>query len=223
MLLIDDHQGQPRESNFSGQERMRSDGDGGFSGCYLLQGGPSFDRGHSPHKEDDFDTHCRYEILDVCHMLVSQDFRGRHNCHLKTFRYGHQGGEQSDDGLPGTNLTVQKPIHRVGLFHVGDDLFERSMLCVGQIEWQSGNQSASQVFRSGGHKPGLKPPPSPFHSERNLHQKELIERQTSSSLPGLIFFVRKMDTTQSFGQPHQSRFRQDPLGERFRNLGDKSF
>ena len=69
-------------------------------------------------------------------MLLGQDFGGRHKGDLQAVLHRNKGGQQRDDRLAGTDVTLQQPVHRRGTLHVFDDLFQRAPLSFGQPEWQ---------------------------------------------------------------------------------------
>ena len=69
-------------------------------------------------------------------MLLRQDLGRRHEGDLEPVLHCHERGDQRDDGLAGTDVSLQQPVHGLRPLHVADDFAERLLLIAGQLEGQ---------------------------------------------------------------------------------------
>ena len=76
------------------------------------------------------------QVLDVEVMLHGQDFRGRHERHLVTILHGQDRRLNGHDGLAGTYVTLQQPVHRPGRAHVLHNLLQHAFLRRGRMKRQ---------------------------------------------------------------------------------------
>jgi len=69
-------------------------------------------------------------------MLDRQNLRRRHERGLRAVLDGNHRGFEHDHGFSAADVALQEPIHRRGLFQIGDDFREHAFLCFRWFERQ---------------------------------------------------------------------------------------
>ena len=111
-------------------------------------------------------------------VLVRQNLGRRHERDLQAVLHRDERGEQRDDRLAGADVALQQPVHRLRPLHVGDDLAQRRLLSVGELERQHAPRRLADAVVDD-HRPrfaiaGVLPL---AQHEAGLEQEELLEDQ----------------------------------------------
>jgi hypothetical protein len=92
--------------------------------------------GRAAGQQIDAEPRRRQQARDVAVVLRRQDFGRRHERGLQAVLHRDDGREERDDRLPGADVALQQPVHRLRLPHVVDDLLQRQLLPRRQLERQ---------------------------------------------------------------------------------------
>ena len=111
-------------------------------------------------------------------MLLGQNFGRCHERDLQVVLHRHDGREERHDRLPGSDVALQQPVHRLRALHVLDDVLQRLSLTAGQLERQHAPRRLANAvvhlhrlrLPLGGRRP-------PARDEPDLEQKRLFEDQ----------------------------------------------
>jgi hypothetical protein len=136
MLLVDDDERQCAELHVFLQERMRPYHEVDVSPGDRWQECPAFRCADLSRQQLHPMRAGGQPRRDGSQVLLREDFGGRHQGDLKSVLHRDQRGEQRDDGLAGTDVSLQQAVHRPRLLHVGNDLAQRTLLPLRQLEGQ---------------------------------------------------------------------------------------
>ncbi len=145
VLLVDHSKPKIMEGHIGLEERMGSDEDRDLARCQCRELGCSdlalVASGQQP-KTDPGGLGQRFEGFEV---LSGEDLgRGHHrglSPGLDCGEHCHQG----DQRLARTDIALQEPVHARGGRHIGDDLFDRAVLCAGRCVGQGGKHPLAQM------------------------------------------------------------------------------
>ena len=209
------------------EECVGSDDDGDIS---ILE--PGFDvffllRGESADKEIGGDTETREELYRAREMLSREDFGWGEDGNLYslssllTFEYRMDSGDEDDDGFTGSDISLEEALHRVGPFHILEDLEEDNLLTTGQLVWQMIDDFFDEFcIEWDGDRSTLTEPLSFFLPEesRVLEIEEFLVRELRSRTFEIWFIRRKMNREEIFFFTSESFFLPDLFGN---NLGNR--
>ena len=118
-------------------------------------------------------------------MLLSECLRRRHQRALPSRLHGAQETVERDDGLAGSDLALQEPLHRHGALEIAVDLGDGALLMLCELEREDVAVARDELARRSecGSDLGLAlPPPA---REPELQQQKLVERKPATSHLGL--------------------------------------
>ena len=112
-------------------------------------------------------------------MLVGQNLGGSHEGRLLPIRNREQHGKGGNDGLPGTDVALQQPLHLATGFEVGGDLFEHALLRAGEREGQDLLRSLARGLIGPDDNSWLAV--QPLRGEPDREEEELLEDHSKMS------------------------------------------
>ena len=153
VLLVHHHQAEPRELHVAFDQRVRAHhevhdarGDALLEFRFLARLARAGQHvnlvGQGPQ-----------QLFDVEIVLHGEDFRGGHERHLAAALDRHDRRLDSDDGLSGPHVPLEKAVHGMGRAHVVHDFLQRSLLGRGRMKRQDFLDRLADIFRN----PGLDP------------------------------------------------------------------
>lgn len=163
VLFVDDCETEREKVDVVFEERMRPDDDGNipvpesrFDVFFLF-------RRESAGEEIGCDTKSREELHRTREVLSRKDLGRGEDGDLYSFcsyltptlstrgegvftcEYRMDGGYEDDDGLPGSDISLEETLHRVSSFHVFENLEEDNLLTTGQLVWQSSDDFFNEI------------------------------------------------------------------------------
>ena len=114
-------------------------------------------------------------------MLLSENFRRRHQCDLIPILDRDDGGFESDDSFPRADIALQQAAHGRRFFHIGGDFLQHPLLRARGMERENfldGGAGAIVQLKSNS---GLRLLFATFQLETKLHKKQLFEDETEVS------------------------------------------
>jgi hypothetical protein len=136
VLLVDHDEPELLEADVTLYQRVRADDQVNAAGFDFRELLATRGRRRRSGQERDTKAGVLQEPRDVREMLVGEDFGRRHERHLKAVFHFDQRREEGDDGLPGADVALQQPVHRMRPLQVVDDFLQRLLLTGGQLERQ---------------------------------------------------------------------------------------
>lgn len=151
VLLVDDRETERMEMDVVFEERMRPDDNGDIPIPELRFDVFFLPRRESADEEIGCDAKSREELHRTCKVLSRKDLGRSENRDLYTLpsfltlEYRMDGGDEDDDGLPGSDISLEETLHRVSSFHVFENLEEDNLLTTGQLVWQSSDDFFDEI------------------------------------------------------------------------------
>ena len=88
-----------------------------------------------------------FDEADKIAVMLFRQHTGRcHDGGLSVFLHHEQCGKAGNDGLPGANITLNQPVHRVTGCHVFADVFQCLPLGIGELKRQIGKPAIFELF-----------------------------------------------------------------------------
>ena len=120
------------------------------------------------------------EPPDIDVVLLGENLGRRHERYLEAVLHGDERRHQRDDGLAGTDVALQQPVHRMRALHVADDLADDLLLVAGQLERQhAARRFADLVGDDDGAGLHLGAGPPLSQHQAALEEEELLEDQAA--------------------------------------------
>ena len=134
VLLVDGDEAEARELDLVFDERVRADDELGFAGADAFEGGGFFGVLEAADEELDAMAAGGEDAAGGKIVLHGENFRGRHEGGLAAVFDGDDGGLERDDGLAAADVALEETIHGSGLFKVGGDFRQDTLLRGGGFE-----------------------------------------------------------------------------------------
>ena len=182
MLLVDDHQAQPRELDRLADHRVRADHDLSGTGGDRIVDRSLARRGQGPGQElcphpEALEQRCQAGVV-----LPRQDLGRSHQRPLPPGANRACQGDGGDRGLAAADVALQQAAHRPLAGDLVDDLGDGRFLVVGQREWQRTDDLCPGGI---GYRDARRPQAGaclPCLCERQLEGEQLVERQAVERL-----------------------------------------
>ena len=113
VLLVDDHECEPREFDVLLEQRMRPDGEAVVARREPGERLAPRPRRHPPGEQQGLEPQRGEPAREILGVLFGEQLRRRHQRDLKTGFDGVRGRERGDDGLAGADVALHQPHHRV--------------------------------------------------------------------------------------------------------------
>ena len=174
VLFIDDHQPQPGVIHSSLNQRMRPYNQlrigcrsfllraFGLAAQTAAQPGQAHPQRHQPASQ-------------LLVMLFGENLRRCHEGHLPASSHCLAGRQRRNNGLASAHITLQQPLHRIGLGQIGGDLRHCALLRAGQGKGQYRQQRLGQSTIALQHWGALLATGEKGTPQRHLLRQRLIE------------------------------------------------
>ena len=172
--------------------------------------------GRATCKQGAGDTHLGQLRRKALVVLCSKDFRRCHKAGLETIIERHEHREGGHHRLTTTHVALQKAIHLLAAAYVGTDLFQHTLLRVGQVERDAvaieAIEMIAYVYKLEAavllmsHAEGT--------NEVELQIEKLLELQAELSISQVLRIGRKMDLTYCLIVWHEVQLLNDIGGQR---------
>ena len=177
VLLVDDEERETAETDPLLEEGVGADGDADVAAGERLLGGPAgFARqlaGEQGHRLAE-----RPEpAVKVLPVLLGEEFRRRHQGHLKAGLDRLAGRGRGHHGLAGADVALHQAQHRRARREVGGDFAEHAFLGAGQRERQAGTQAGKQGVRRCDRIGRIAANFLAQQAQRQLVREQFLERQ----------------------------------------------
>ncbi len=149
VLLVDHDQRQRLEGDVVLDQGVRSDDELHLPGGDLGQQPAPPGLAEPAGEQRDAEAGPEEPALERAHVLLGEDLGRRHQRHLEAVLHRHERGQRGDDGLAGSDIALQQPLHRPGPLQVGDDVAQRRPLPLGQFERQPRPRPVPQLVGHG--------------------------------------------------------------------------
>ena len=158
-------------------------------------------------------------------MLHGEDFRGGHERHLAAALDRHDRRLDSDYGLSGPYVPLEKAVHGMGRAHVVHDFLQRSLLGCGRMKRQDFLNRLADIFRNPELDPrhGLCFPA--LQGEAGANVEKLLENQAYlrgrpklAKIFETLFLIREMRLTEGARPVRQLIPHAHRLGQALWNL-----
>ena len=217
VLLVDDHGAQRREVHPLRQQGVGADHDVDLPRRQALQHTGPDRSADAVRQQLDADLPLveqtlrsrdgrTLEQLDDAHVvLLGQDLGGRHERTLvPPVHCGHERSD-SDESLPGTDVSLEQPVHGHGRREVGEDLVDHAPLGIGELPGQVTQEplqhrAVDDVGDACGRRLEL---PLGAH-EGELDPEQLVEDESSARLGRLGHRLGSVDRLQCTGPVHEA-------------------
>ena len=185
VLLVDDGDGEIVEVDLLLDQGVRPDDDVRVAGRDQLPRGRVLARADRAREQRDAHAERLAELVDREEVLLGEGFRGRHQRPLASRLDRAQQRVERDDRLPGADVALEEALHRGRPAEVAVDLADRPLLVRGERERQRRAVALEQLARRGERLRGGLLAECCRPRERDLENKELVERQPEPSPLGL--------------------------------------
>ena len=148
------------------------------AGADLPEEGPARGARDRAGQQRHLETRVGQQPLNRAEVLLGQQLGRRHEGHLLAVLHRQQRGEDGHDRLPGSDVALQQPVHRLRLLHVFADVLQRAPLSLRQMERQHApERGADRVVHARDQRLQLALGFAPPQQQTDLEAKELFEDQ----------------------------------------------
>ena len=185
MLLVDDHQAEVVEADRVLDQRVRADRKMNRSGGKLRLHLPPLLRRRRAGQQRDPEPRRLEQPADGDEVLLGEDFGRRHERDLKAVLHRHQRRHQRHDGLAGTDVPLQQPVHRLRPLHVLDDLGDHLLLIAGELERQDAPRRLADVVGDDDRPRLSAPPPTAAGAAPARAETGRTPRRSAAAAPAI--------------------------------------